>query len=105
MAHAGTANGMLVVTYDDFEEYGIRRSSIARAIREAEALGLIFVSERGRGGNAEFRRASRYGLTWLPSADGQLARNTWKLFATVESARAARRRLCGSAPEGARLAA
>jgi hypothetical protein len=86
MGHAGTENGNLVVTYDQFADYGVRRSSIARAIREAEHLGWIRVVQRGRGGNSEFRRASRYALAWLPTADGLLAGNAWKRFAGSEPA-------------------
>jgi hypothetical protein len=89
MSHAGTANGNLPVTYGDFVAYGLRRSSIAAALREAEALGWIRVAVRGRGGNAEFRHASRYALAWLPTADGQLCESRWqqiKTQADVENA-------------------
>jgi hypothetical protein len=51
--HGGNDNGKLPVTTDDFIEYGMHRGSVAPAIREAEALGFIRVTERGRGGNAE----------------------------------------------------
>ena len=51
--HGGNDNGRLPVTTNDFVEYGMHRTSVAPAIREAEALGFIRVTERGRGGNAE----------------------------------------------------
>ena len=60
----GAENGRLIVTYDDFERYGVHRHAIGPAIREAEALGFIEVVERGRAGNAEFRSPSRYRLTF-----------------------------------------
>jgi hypothetical protein len=89
MSHGGRENGNLTVTYDDFVGYGVRRSSISTAIRQAEALGFILVTERGRGGNAEFRRASKYALGWLPQADGTLAKHQWHRFESNEEAKAA----------------
>jgi hypothetical protein len=86
MAHAGTENGNLIITYDDFAAFGIRRSSVAKAIRDAEALGWIKVTFRGRGGNAEFREASRYAVGWLPTADGKLADNLWRRIRTEADA-------------------
>src|SRR5262245_8289756 len=43
--HGGNDNGRLPVTFEDFEEYGITREAIAPAIREAEALGFVRVTE------------------------------------------------------------
>ena len=40
MGHGGTLNGSLIVTYDDFETFGVRRKSIAPAIKKAVALGF-----------------------------------------------------------------
>jgi len=48
MMHAGTANGRLVVTYKDFEKWGIRRESIPGAIEDARKRGLIYVRRGGR---------------------------------------------------------
>jgi hypothetical protein len=53
--HGGNDNGRLPVTYDNFVSYGIERHAIAPAIREAIALGLLEVTERGCAGNAESR--------------------------------------------------
>jgi hypothetical protein len=61
--HGGNDNGQLPVTIDQFVEYGMHRSSVAPAIREADALGFIRV-ERGRGGNADYRRPNRFYLTF-----------------------------------------
>ena len=61
--HGGNDNGQLPVTVDQFVEYGMHRSSVAPAIREAEALGFIKV-ERGRGGNADYRRPNKFYLTF-----------------------------------------
>jgi hypothetical protein len=63
--HGGNDNGALPVTVDDFIEYGMHRSSVGPAIREAEALGFIKVTERGRGGNAENRAPNKFYITFL----------------------------------------
>ena len=64
LAHrGGNDNGQLPVTVDQFVEDGMHRSSVAPAIREAEALGFIRV-ERGRGGNADYHRPNKFYLTF-----------------------------------------
>jgi hypothetical protein len=65
--HGGKDNGRLAVTLADFERFGIDRQGISPAIREAVALGFVEVTERGRAGNAEFRRPNLYRLTFRPS--------------------------------------
>jgi hypothetical protein len=67
MHHGGMDNGRLPVTFDDFEQYGIHRHSIAAAIREAAALGFIDVTREGRAGNAEWRRPHLFRLTFARS--------------------------------------
>jgi hypothetical protein len=62
--HGGNDNGHLPVTFEDFIEYGIHHNAIAPALREAEALGFIRVTERGRGGNAEYRQPNKFYLTF-----------------------------------------
>lgn len=66
-SHGGVENGNLPITYGDFERFGLRRRSIAPAIRELEEAGFVRVTFRGRGGNAAFRQSSRYLLTYLPT--------------------------------------
>jgi hypothetical protein len=44
--HGGNDNGRLPVTFEHFVESGIYRNGVAAAIREAEALGFIRVTER-----------------------------------------------------------
>jgi hypothetical protein len=39
--------------------------AIAPAIREVVALGLVVVTEQGCVGNSEFRKASKYRLTYI----------------------------------------
>jgi hypothetical protein len=62
--HGGRDNGKLPVTFDDFAAYGAHRHAIAPAIRELVALGFIEIMEQGRAGNAEFRRPSKYRITY-----------------------------------------
>ncbi|MGP0089888.1 MAG: hypothetical protein ACLPKB_08005 [Xanthobacteraceae bacterium] len=92
--HGGMDNGHLVVTYENFEQYGIDRHAIAPAIREAEALGFIQVTEPGRAGTAWWRRPNRFRLTYKPTKDAGPT-DKWRLIKTLEEAeaiaRAARR--------------
>jgi hypothetical protein len=78
MAHAGTENGNLIVTYHDFEKFGIRRGSLKAAISDAVAHGLIIVTEKGRASVGPDRWPSKYALGWLPLRDGSAAFNRWK---------------------------
>jgi hypothetical protein len=78
MRHAGTQNGELPVTYDNFQRYGIRRSSISLAMTIAIKLGWIDLGVRGVRGHGIARRPHLFGLTWLPRADHTPASNRWK---------------------------
>jgi hypothetical protein len=62
--HAGHDNGELIVSYQQFVDYGIERHAIAPAIRECVALGFLAVTERGRAGNREHRSPNKYRLTY-----------------------------------------
>src|SRR5262245_34052461 len=84
--HGGNDNGRLVVTFDDFVEYGITREAIAPAIREAEALGFIRVTERGRGGNAEYRKPNAFFLTFVNSRSSKVPTHEWRKVKTIEEA-------------------
>jgi len=83
--HGGADNGALPVTHDDFERYGIHRHAIGAALREAEALGFIEVTERGRAGNAEFRRPNLFRITYLPT-NYLGPTHEWKQIQTMEQA-------------------
>src|SRR5689334_17678696 len=75
--HGGDDNGKLPTTFDQFAEYGISRRLVAPAIREVVALGFIEVTERGRAGNAEWRRPSVYRLTYRPTRIAE-ATDDWR---------------------------
>jgi hypothetical protein len=86
--HGGNDNGRLPVTTDHFVEYGVHRSAVAPAIREAQALGFIKVTQRGRGGNAEHRQPNTFYLSF---AYGRGAKSTppthyWRNIKTLEEA-------------------
>jgi hypothetical protein len=86
--HGGKDNGKLPVTFQNFMDYGIHRKGIAPAIREAAALGFIRITRPGRAGNAEFRTATLYALTHLPTDDQPAATNDWQRIETIEEAEA-----------------
>ena len=86
LKHGGVENGRLPVTFDDFEEYGIHRHSIAPAIRECEALGFIEITQRGIAGNAEFRSPHHYRLTFLNALAREPATHEWRKIETKEEA-------------------
>jgi hypothetical protein len=86
--HGGNDNGRLPVTFEDFEAYGIHHDSIAPAIREAEALGFIRVTERGRGGNAEHKQPNLYFLTFANSRSSTAPTHDWRKIKTFEEAEA-----------------
>lgn len=86
-AHGGKDNGRLPVTTADFVGYGVHHDAIAAAIREAEALGFIAVTERGRGGNAEYRSPNRFRLTFSYTDKDEPPTHEWRRIATIGEAR------------------
>jgi hypothetical protein len=86
--HGGNDNGQLPVTVDQFVEYGMHRSSVAPAIREAEALGFIRV-ERGRGGNADYRRPNKFYLTYSNwrGSKAEPPSHDWKRIKSLDEAK------------------
>jgi hypothetical protein len=90
--HAGRCNGKLIVTKEQFVEFGLHPRMVAPALRELEALGIIRI-EHGRGGNAEHRQPNRFLLNCLcgaVDADEQIT-NAWRLFKTMDEAVEVRR--------------
>src|SRR5262245_4033117 len=88
--HGGNDNGRLPVTNEDFIAYGIHNDAIFPAIRELAALGFIRVTERGRGGNAEYRRPNLFFLAFAHARNGKVQPPThdWRKIKTVEEAEA-----------------
>jgi hypothetical protein len=85
--HGGNDNDKLPITTENFIAYGMDRSSVAPAIREAEALGFLRVT-RGRGGNAEDRTPSLFGSTYSPHINSRSSPPTdeWRRIQTIEEA-------------------
>jgi hypothetical protein len=83
----GNDNGKLIVTFDQFEKYRIRRKAIAPALRELEALGFIEIVERGCAGNAGYGKPNVFRLTYRPAVgapeDGS---HEWRRIKTMEDA-------------------
>jgi hypothetical protein len=67
--HGGVDNGRLPVTYDDFVRYGLHRHAIYPALQEVVALGFVEITEHGVAGGPEYRKASKFRITYRP-ADG-----------------------------------
>jgi hypothetical protein len=85
LAPGPASNGRLPAPYKDFCEYGIDRDAVAPAIRECVALGFLEVTERGWGGNAEFRAPNLFRLTYV-TAPGPPPTNEWKKIGTLNEA-------------------
>jgi hypothetical protein len=83
--HAGKDKGKLPVTFQDFEDYGIHRHAIAPAIREAEALGWIRVTEYGRAGTGDYRAPNKFALTHMPVNEMKPTNNWDKIETLVEA--------------------
>ena len=86
--HGGNANGKLIVTTQQFIEYGIERRMVPAALRELDALGIIRITVRGRGGNAEHRQPNRFLLNYLCGAVDahDLVTDAWNEIEVVEEA-------------------
>jgi hypothetical protein len=90
MAHGGAENGKLICTYDDFQNAGIRRKSISRAIRECVALGFLEITIQGGLKRADIRRPSNYRLTYVNGrGESPDPTHDWRNIATSEHAAAA----------------
>jgi len=106
MRHAGTTNGELVMTHATLHDYGIHPKAIPLGLREAEGLGLIERTRQGRGGNAAYRTATMFRLTYLPTwklngsaHESTPATDEWRQLGTVEQAEAAARAARANSPQ------
>jgi hypothetical protein len=84
--HGGNDNGRLPVTTDDFVKYGMHRTSVAPAIREAVALGFLQITVHGRGGNAEHRVSNQFMLTFANGRD-VTPTHDWRRIKTLDEAK------------------
>ncbi|WP_372422840.1 hypothetical protein [Salinarimonas chemoclinalis] len=65
MSQGAVENGRLICTYDQLEAAGIRRKSIALAVRQCIALGFVEITEAGGRSISGLRRPTRYRLTYV----------------------------------------
>jgi hypothetical protein len=77
MHHGGAENGRLLAPYSQLEAFGISSRDISPAIEMVLAFGFVARTVHGErnGGRAN---ASRYRLTWLPTAEGDLPTEDYK---------------------------
>jgi len=94
--HAGH-NKDLPLTYQDLIEYGMTREQIPAAMREAQALGFVECTEKGSGGNAEWRKPSLWRLTYRHNHrgdrddPGNFPTHEWEKIGSVDAALAIQR--------------
>jgi hypothetical protein len=88
IAHHGgdNHNGKVVCPFETLvRTWNMNRNVIAAAFRETVALGFVVVTDQGRGGNREFRRPSKYRLTYRRTEYDQPT-HEWRRFQSVEVA-------------------
>ena len=73
LAHAGRENGFLIVTHQQFVEYGVCKHNVKSGIEENELRGLLIVTNQGSRKGGAKNNPSRYQLTYLQ----------WKMFPAV----------------------
>jgi hypothetical protein len=78
LEHALLRNGDLIVTYDQFTQFGIRRKSVNSAITIAERLGFVDVIRGRRAKHGYDRLPNRYRLTFEPTHDAEHRSNRWR---------------------------
>jgi hypothetical protein len=83
--HYGRDNGKLPVTFDQFEEYGIRRQLIAPSRRALVALGIVTFEQGHAAKEDGDRRPNLFGLTHRPVGDAEPA-NDWTRIGDIEEA-------------------
>ena len=99
MRHGGAENGALQCPYTDFERAGIRRASVALAVRQCVALGFLAIERQGLRSRAEFRAPSVYRLTYLNGCGrSPLPTDNWRSV-TKEDAAAALEKALKTSPD------
>lgn len=86
MHHGGAENGRLVVTHDQFREWGIGPNQVSPAIHELVALGFVEITRRGVAGNAQYRQPANYRLTYVNNKSRAQPTHEWRKIKTIEEA-------------------
>lgn len=81
LSHAGTENGNLIATHEQFREFGVPGNAVRPAVDELVFLGFIRCERGGRW--AGKNTPSRYRLTWLGDRHGAAPSNEW-LHVSIE---------------------
>lgn len=84
IGHGRTSNGELIVTHEQFHDYGVTAEYVADALDELAFKGLLRIV-RGRAGDGT-AHPSRFRLTTDGDYEGAKASNEWRRT-TMESAR------------------
>ena len=85
--HGGNQNGKLIVTTEQFIDYGIERRSVPGALRALSALGVVLI-KHGRGGNAKYWQPNTFLLNYLCGAVDahEQITDVWKKIETMKQA-------------------
>ncbi len=75
LVHGRQQNGLLIVTHEQFIKIGICKNSVAEAIRELCAFGLVRVERGWVDGRPS---PNRYTLTFYGDHEGASPTNDWK---------------------------
>ena len=80
--HAGKENGWLIVTYDQFEEWGIPRKWIKPTITDLVNVKLLVIERQGKAAKSGDGTPTLYRLTYLPSKHVPIAGSPYYLEPT-----------------------
>ena len=83
IAHNRLENGNLIVTHQQFSDYGVTGEYVADAIDELVYKGLIS-ARRGKAGNGT-AHPTIFTLTFDGTYEGAKATNEWKRFSVAEA--------------------
>jgi hypothetical protein len=86
MLHGAAENGKLLVTHEQFEEWGVHCNYVGPAIRELVALGFLQVTVKGHAGAAGKGAANRFRLTYAASKHRVPPSDEWTRIKTLEDA-------------------
>lgn len=83
IGHGRLMNGELLVTHEQFQEYGVTGEYVADAVDELQYKGLVR-TQKGRAGNGT-AHPTVYTLTFDGTSNGLAATNEWKRFTMAEA--------------------
>jgi hypothetical protein len=84
MRHGGKENGNLVVSYDQFEAYGVSRRAICQMIEVGQALGIIEVI-KPENWYGDVRPPNIYRLTYIPAKGKRAPTDEWNTISQEQA--------------------